>query len=224
MNEEDLLLRAVCNDPEDDLPRLVYADWLQENGEECRAEYIRSQVALYRKYEKVPHHRRVKEGYYNNLVWGLDRSWRGFERPKGYTIKDEYWERGFLWEVRWDWDYFWSDPERLKAVFSRHPIRRLWITDKEAGPFLGVAEVFAFGFGGVSGCPSDLPIEMGRWMASGRRYTARPVAGEGKEFAVFDQASWGTVALSVATVRYARSLAGLRDLTDKERFPKGRKK
>jgi uncharacterized protein (TIGR02996 family) len=223
MNEEDLLLRAVCNDPEDDLARLVYADWLQENGEECRAEYIRSQVALYRKYEKVPHHRRVKEGYYNNLVWGLDRSWRGFDRPKGYTIKDEYWERGFLWEVRWDWDYFWSDQERIKQVFSRHPIRRLWIVDKEAGPILGIPNGVCFRIEDRPALSIELTSEMAKWMPTGRTVKLGPPGGD-RGFVVFSNAPYGAFALSVATVRYGRALAGLRDMTEKERFPTGRKK
>jgi uncharacterized protein (TIGR02996 family) len=40
----DLLLRAVCAAPDDDLPRLVAADWLDEHGEAERAEFIRVQV------------------------------------------------------------------------------------------------------------------------------------------------------------------------------------
>jgi uncharacterized protein (TIGR02996 family) len=43
MTEREALLRAVCEQPDDDTPRLVFADWLQENGEEARAEFIRVQ-------------------------------------------------------------------------------------------------------------------------------------------------------------------------------------
>src|SRR5687767_8806243 len=35
------LLRGVLEAPEDDAPRLVYADWLEENGDGERAEFIR---------------------------------------------------------------------------------------------------------------------------------------------------------------------------------------
>jgi uncharacterized protein (TIGR02996 family) len=38
------LLRAICADPEDDTVRLVYADWLQENDDPERAEFIRVQI------------------------------------------------------------------------------------------------------------------------------------------------------------------------------------
>src|SRR5262245_14167815 len=43
MDERQALLRAICENPDDDTPRLVFADWLQEHGEEDRAEFIRLQ-------------------------------------------------------------------------------------------------------------------------------------------------------------------------------------
>jgi uncharacterized protein (TIGR02996 family) len=43
--DELALLKAVAADPADDLPRLVYADWLDEHGRPERAEFIRLQVA-----------------------------------------------------------------------------------------------------------------------------------------------------------------------------------
>ncbi len=45
-SNREQLLRGVLNDPFDDAPRLVYADWLEEGGEEERAEFIRVQVEL----------------------------------------------------------------------------------------------------------------------------------------------------------------------------------
>lgn len=47
MTEREALLKAVCDSPDDDTPRLVFADWLQESGEECdqtRAAFIRVQI------------------------------------------------------------------------------------------------------------------------------------------------------------------------------------
>src|SRR5688572_6709814 len=46
MTERDALLRAVCENPDDDTPRLVLADWLDENEEPERAEFIRLQIEL----------------------------------------------------------------------------------------------------------------------------------------------------------------------------------
>src|SRR5262245_13175122 len=44
----EALLQAVCDNPTDDAPRLVYADWLEENGDSERAEFIRLQIELAR--------------------------------------------------------------------------------------------------------------------------------------------------------------------------------
>src|SRR3954469_2476241 len=47
--DERALFHAVLDDPEDDLPRLAYADWLDEHGGEtdhARAEFIRLQIEL----------------------------------------------------------------------------------------------------------------------------------------------------------------------------------
>jgi uncharacterized protein (TIGR02996 family) len=46
MTERDALLAAVCENPDNDTLRLVFADWLEENGDPERAEFIRVQVEL----------------------------------------------------------------------------------------------------------------------------------------------------------------------------------
>jgi uncharacterized protein (TIGR02996 family) len=47
-------LRAVCEAPDDDAPRLVYADWLDETGDPDRAEFIRLQIRLARERDPSP--------------------------------------------------------------------------------------------------------------------------------------------------------------------------
>jgi uncharacterized protein (TIGR02996 family) len=46
MSDEDALLSAIIANPDEDTPRLVYADWLDENGQPERAEFIRVQIEL----------------------------------------------------------------------------------------------------------------------------------------------------------------------------------
>lgn len=46
MPSESDFLRAVLDDPDADGPRLVFADWLEEQGHENRAEFIRLQCAI----------------------------------------------------------------------------------------------------------------------------------------------------------------------------------
>src|SRR5262245_42711851 len=48
LTQHDALLRAVLDKPADDSSRLVYADWLEENGESERAEFIRVQCEVVR--------------------------------------------------------------------------------------------------------------------------------------------------------------------------------
>lgn len=44
--EREALLADVLAEPASDVPRLIYADWLDENGEASRAEFIRVQIEL----------------------------------------------------------------------------------------------------------------------------------------------------------------------------------
>lgn len=46
MSDGDRLLAAIWAHPADDTPRLMYADWLQEQGQHARAEFIRLQCEL----------------------------------------------------------------------------------------------------------------------------------------------------------------------------------
>jgi len=46
VNDASALLAAIRAAPDDDAPRLVYADWLDEHGEMERAEFIRVQCEL----------------------------------------------------------------------------------------------------------------------------------------------------------------------------------
>lgn len=46
MTDREALMQAVLRDPDNDGPRLIYADWLDEHGENGRAEFIRVQCEL----------------------------------------------------------------------------------------------------------------------------------------------------------------------------------
>src|SRR5689334_8936314 len=46
MTDRDALHKAICENPDEDTPRLAFADFLQEQGETERAEFIRDQLAL----------------------------------------------------------------------------------------------------------------------------------------------------------------------------------
>ncbi len=46
MNQEEAFIEDIAEHPEDDTPRLVFADWLEDHGDEARAEFIRVQCQL----------------------------------------------------------------------------------------------------------------------------------------------------------------------------------
>lgn len=57
MNDADALIQAVLDRREDDTPRLVYADWLDDHGDAARASFIRLQVERARKPRKADRYR-----------------------------------------------------------------------------------------------------------------------------------------------------------------------
>jgi len=69
--DEGALLAAMTAAPTDDAPRLVYADWLQERGEETKAEYLRTVVRLIHPPEEAADVARCVA-----LAADLDRGWR----------------------------------------------------------------------------------------------------------------------------------------------------
>jgi uncharacterized protein (TIGR02996 family) len=48
MSDRDALHAAICANPDDDTPRLIFADWLDDRGEAKRAAYIRASIEEYR--------------------------------------------------------------------------------------------------------------------------------------------------------------------------------
>jgi uncharacterized protein (TIGR02996 family) len=48
MSDDDALIAAICADPDEDTPRLAYADWLDENDRPEQAAFVRAQVELAR--------------------------------------------------------------------------------------------------------------------------------------------------------------------------------
>src|SRR5688572_32283113 len=73
--EADAFLDAIFDHPDDDTPRLVYADWLQEHGQENYAQFIRLQCAAAREKPWSDAANRLWEEI--GRVWSrLDEEWR----------------------------------------------------------------------------------------------------------------------------------------------------
>jgi uncharacterized protein (TIGR02996 family) len=63
MDQHQAFLQAVCEEPDEDLHRLVYADWLEDRGDApslARSEFIRLQIELGRLAPDDPRHETLK--------------------------------------------------------------------------------------------------------------------------------------------------------------------
>ena len=91
-------LRAICADPEDDTARLVYADWLDENGDPDRAEFIRVQIEQVRGGDWATR----SNGQIPQRLFGLwqrnHAAWQ-WELPQIRGVSWSGWDRGFLHAV-----------------------------------------------------------------------------------------------------------------------------
>jgi uncharacterized protein (TIGR02996 family) len=126
MDPRDALLAAIRENMDDDLPRLAYADWLEENGEPELAEFIRVECRLAGMPDTHPERRALFRRDLE-LLSTFSASWIGPVR-QGCS----FWEvrRGFLDEISTTADHFLRHAE---AIARRHPLRiaRLSVTEED---------------------------------------------------------------------------------------------
>jgi len=125
MTEREALLRAVCENPDDDTPRLVFADWLEEHGEEARAEFIRVQISRCHQRDNSPGWvacwNREKE-----LLAANEAAWRA-ELPAEQGWEWGKFNRGLVEELSvYPESIPLSDPAR---AFAATPLRNLCFFD-----------------------------------------------------------------------------------------------
>ncbi len=142
-SDGDALFRAICDQPAEDTPRLVYADWLEENGQPERAEFIRLQCEAWNLCPAYPTleaartrafllAREFGDEWYSQLPWLGGVTWSGL------------FVRGFIDGVQVAADDI-ATTARLNAVFRAAPVRRIIINPLDQrrlpmileSPFLG---------------------------------------------------------------------------------------
>ena len=84
-NDADFV-KAMREEPESDATLLIYADWLEEQGQASRANLIRVQVEQSR-----------REGA--SLLVGNETRWRADELPKIPGLHWSHFDRGMVWSV-----------------------------------------------------------------------------------------------------------------------------
>jgi uncharacterized protein (TIGR02996 family) len=125
-------LEAIKESPDDDTPRLILADWLRENGDEARGDFIALQCRLARLHEDDPE-RAATETRESDLLGQHANEWLG---PLCPLVRNWKFHRGLLtitaqiakllkatkqaaaWSENWAW------VESLRLEVGR-PLRRL---------------------------------------------------------------------------------------------------
>ncbi len=130
MSEHAAFLQAICENPDDDTPRLVYADWLDDHGDPELADFIRTQIELARIPEYDPIWQRVWCSRPHQIT--------GFrklpELPSGLHWTSFCYRRGFPWRLGvLDLDAFLA---HAAHIFTLAPVQALEI-DARNGADLG---------------------------------------------------------------------------------------
>ena len=137
------LLRAILEDPFDDDRRLVYADWLEEAGDNERAEFIRVQIYLAKLTGTVLRDRAEQKKYSlsvrreNELLNGPSPIFWGNDIPLPTSPRNDCkdwgatWRRGFISGIKTKCAWFMDHAEEF---FRNQPIIEVKLTDKMPSP------------------------------------------------------------------------------------------
>jgi uncharacterized protein (TIGR02996 family) len=149
MTPEDAFLQTIRENPDDDTPRLVYADWLDEKGQPERAEFIRVQCEAATLALGDPRRQRL-ETRGRKLLGRHAAAWLG--RLNG-SLRQRLFRRGFLEQVRIDARPFLT---HIDALFRLGPIREVTleraavhIGQVAASPYLLGLEVLHLSANGI---------------------------------------------------------------------------
>lgn len=107
--------------PDDDAPRLILADWLDDHGDEhtaARAEFIRVQIELSRLDNHAPRWRELTQRQ-SELLRLHERAWLG---PLAGIVTHATWQRGFVQRVKLGVRQFMDNADEL---FRQAPVLHL---------------------------------------------------------------------------------------------------
>src|SRR4051794_31963491 len=90
----DAFLAAILESPDDDAPRLVYADWLEEPAQPERAPFTREQI----EFATLP---RGSPRLYDLQAreWSMMQAAKGFDQELHALVGDCDYRRGFVEHV-----------------------------------------------------------------------------------------------------------------------------
>jgi uncharacterized protein (TIGR02996 family) len=171
------LLRAVVDEPDDDLPRLAYADWCEEAGDSGRAEFIRVQLELAKLAPASPTPAGTSEDYRlrrrEQELLDLGSQPRGFNDIFPAWAESWQWRRGFVEKVACTLDAWLAHGPALARA---QPVGEVRLTDKRP---LTRADCYVWyaPLGEPQRHPHWLPFRLARRLSGGRRAVRAPVGG-----------------------------------------------
>jgi uncharacterized protein (TIGR02996 family) len=124
-NDERAFLNAICECPEDDTARLVYADWLADNGESDRGEFIRVDIELARTPPNTEEDERRRKVLFDRRDELLKKHQVAWLAPFMPFAKESSFVRGFVQSLEVPANTFLQHAEKW---FSLTPLTRIKIT------------------------------------------------------------------------------------------------
>jgi uncharacterized protein (TIGR02996 family) len=114
MTERDAFMQAILANPDDDAPRLIFADWLEEHGDPFRAEFIRVQCRLAQMDEFDPEREALEE-----RETALEEAFGGIwqlEIPATVRYDRVFFRRGFVGLVMLEVADWLAEPGRWETL------------------------------------------------------------------------------------------------------------
>src|SRR5436190_2117186 len=165
MTTHEGFLRDICENADDDTPRLVYADWIEENGDPERAEFIRVQCRLAKMAKRDPERSALARREAALLAAHRDEWFRAVCGPT--EVHGHDFERGFPSVLHLEL----KQPRLLRFnteyLFSRSPWRAATldeVTARRLQPFLdcpGIRSLRELNISGRSG-GTDIALQVAR--------------------------------------------------------------
>jgi uncharacterized protein (TIGR02996 family) len=134
MDDEAALLTAIAAHPDEDTPRLAYADWLDEHGRPIRAEFIRVQCAVKRLEELPAAEKRPHVPTWQRQNELLERHRHDLLGPLAddLTYFDAVFDRGFVTELTVKAAVF---LKHVDAIGGLKPMPRIHVTHADGPHF-----------------------------------------------------------------------------------------
>jgi uncharacterized protein (TIGR02996 family) len=159
MNQHQGFLQDILEHPDEDAPRLIYADWLDENGDPDRAEFIRVQCLQAslpwdddRQSELLAREAQLLAQHYEEWT-AVCGDWPDREEDGGPGL---VFRRGFIEQLRYARLHHFL--RRAPAIFAACPVRDLRIQLRQGqGPDLAACSYLSrLGALRLTGQPSDV--------------------------------------------------------------------